>query len=126
MEIRNISQGRQTNFDETSQNASSTSSGQVGEVQVQESKESGTKLTPNGEQKVDEKEVKGAIDKLNKFLEDNKTHAEYEIHDEFKDVMIKVVDDNTGKVVLEVPPKKILDMVASMMKMVGLLVDKKA
>lgn len=76
--------------------------------------------------KINEKEVNKAIDKINKFLEDNKSHAEYEIHDKFKDVMIKIVDDKTGEVIQELPPKKILDMVAKMCELVGVLFDKKA
>jgi flagellar protein FlaG len=76
---------------------------------------------------IKEVDVQKAVDKLNKFLEDDKTHAEYEIHPTFKnDVMIKIVDDKTGNVVLEVPPKKILDMIAKMCEMVGVMVDKKA
>lgn len=73
-----------------------------------------------------ENDVKDAIEKLNKFLEDNGTHAEYEVHDKFKTIMIKIVDNKTKEVIQEVPPKKILDMVAKMMEMVGVLFDKKA
>ena len=66
-----------------------------------------------------------AVKKLNKFLEDDKTHAEYSIHKELGTTMIKIVDDDTKKVILEVPSEKILDMVASMCEQVG-LIDKKA
>lgn len=75
---------------------------------------------------IKEVDVKKAVDKLNKFLEDDKTHAVYEVHSKFKDLMIKIVDDKTGDVVLEIPPKKILDMIAKMCEMVGVMVDKKA
>jgi flagellar protein FlaG len=75
---------------------------------------------------IKEVDVQKAVDKLNKFLEDDQTHAEYEIHSKFKDVMIKIIDDKTGNVVLEIPPKKILDMIAKMCEMVGVMVDKKA
>jgi len=66
-----------------------------------------------------------AVKKLNKFLEDDKTHAEYSIHKELGTTMIKIIDDDTKKVILEVPSEKILDMVASMCEQVG-LIDKKA
>jgi len=75
---------------------------------------------------IKEKDVNKAIDKLNKFLEDKSTHAEYAVHDKLKDIMIKIVDDDTGDVIQELPPKKILDMVAKMCEMVGLIVDNKA
>lgn len=71
------------------------------------------------------KDVDDALKKINNFLKDDKTHAEYSYHKEMKTMMVKVIDENTKEVILEIPPKKILDMVASMMKQVGLL-DKKA
>lgn len=65
-----------------------------------------------------------AVKKLNKFLEDEKTHAEYEKHKDLGTMMVRIVDDETEKVVIELPPKKVLDMIASMCKQVG-LIDKK-
>ena len=85
-----------------------------------------TKSQETRTNEIKEVDVKNAVDKLNKFLEDDKTHAVYEFHSKFNDLMIKIVDDNTGDVVLEIPPKKILDMIAKMCEMVGVMVDKKA
>ena len=42
------------------------------------------------------------------------------------DLMIKITDKDTNQVVLEVPPKQILDLVAKMCEMVGIFFDKKA
>lgn len=75
--------------------------------------------------KYTEKDVEKGVKKLNKFLEDEKVHAEYSVHKDLKTIIIKIVDDDTKKVVLEVPSEKILDMIASMCKQVGIL-DKKA
>lgn len=71
------------------------------------------------------KDIDEALKKINNFLKGEHTHAEYSYHKELKTMMIKVIDEDTKEVVLEIPPKKILDMVASMLKQVGLL-DKKA
>lgn len=79
-----------------------------------------------GEGKIQENDIKKAVDKLNKFLEDDRTHIEFEVHDKFKnDYIIKIVDDSTGKVIQELPPKKLLDMVAKMCEAVGVIFDKK-
>ncbi|MCM8710958.1 flagellar protein FlaG [Clostridium sp. SYSU_GA19001] len=122
MEVRGIGQGRQITLD---LNKAVDSFGQANSEQfLQKFKNDSNKNTAGSD--IKEKDLKNAVDKLNKFLEDNKTHAEYEVHDKLNDVMIKIVDDNTGKVIQEIPPKKILDMVAQMMEMVGVLFDKKA
>lgn len=123
MEVRAVSQGGQNNLDFTRFNNEkslqvpnnySTEKYMVNDNSIRKEKD------------IDDLEVKAAVDKLNKFLEDNKTHAEYERHDKFNDLIIKIVDDKTGEVIQELPPRKILDMVAKMMEMVGVLFDKKA
>lgn len=73
-----------------------------------------------------EEDVAKAVDKLNKFLQEDNTTAEYEVHEVFGDIMIKIVDNNTKEVLMEVPPKKILDLVAKMCEMAGVVVDKRA
>lgn len=125
MEIRSIGQGGQVNID-TSKNFDIGNSSNNVERKVQSSNDTGNRELASKEKNYNEKDIKKAIGKLNKFLEDDKTHAEYEVHDKLKDIMIKIVDDNTGKVIQELPPKKILDMIAKMCEMVGIIFDKKA
>jgi len=73
----------------------------------------------------DQKKLDSAINKLNKFMEDDKTHAEYSVFKELNTVMVKIIDDKTKKVIVEVPSEKILAMVAKMCEDAG-LIDKKA
>lgn len=73
-----------------------------------------------------DKEVENALIKINKFLEEDGTHLQYEKCDAFNQTIIKVIDNNTNEVLNEIPSKKILDMVAKMCEMAGILVDKKA
>ncbi|MBW9154971.1 flagellar protein FlaG [Clostridium tagluense] len=71
-------------------------------------------------------EVKNAVNKINKFLAGEGTHVQYEKHDVLNQMIIKVIDNNTNEVIKEIPSRKILDMVAKMCEMAGILVDKKA
>jgi flagellar protein FlaG len=73
-----------------------------------------------------EKEVENAIIKINKFLEGEGTHLQYEKHDVLNQMIIKVIDDKTNEIIKEIPSKKILDMVAKMCELAGVLVNKKA
>jgi flagellar protein FlaG len=123
MEVIVSGQGRQTNLqvnNTTDKVAQTSNAGALEPIKGDNNKNTGNN-------KITEKELKNAVDKLNKFLEDNKTHAEYEYHDTFKhDLMIRIVDNESGKVIQEVPPRKILDMVSKMLEIVGVLIDKKA
>ncbi len=93
--------------------------------QVQQVETQSSDMDNNKKQEYSKKDVDNALHKLNNFLKEDKTHAEYTYNEEMKTMMVKVIDENTKEVLLEIPPKKILDMVASMLRQVGLL-DKKA
>lgn len=121
MEINRVSQGGQNNLQgNTSEVAGNTNVDKI----VTKDAVSNSKDTAKKE--VGKEDVKNAVDKLNKFLEGEKVHAVYEVHEKLNDIMIKIVNNDTKEVILEIPPKKILDMVAKMCEMVGILVDKKA
>jgi flagellar protein FlaG len=79
-----------------------------------------------GEKENNEIEVKNAVAKINKVLEGEGSHLQYEKHDVLNQMIIRVIDNNTNEVIKEIPSKKILDMVAKMCEMAGVLVDKKA
>jgi flagellar protein FlaG len=106
-----------------SNNTTTVNTPQVsGDRQDEKSQETRTRQEGNS---VDKKELDKAIKKMNKFLEDDKTHAEYAVQKDLGTLMVKIVNDETKEVVLEVPSEKFLDMIAYMCKQVGLL-DKKA
>jgi flagellar protein FlaG len=115
MDVIGISQGRQNSIDYNLNQKVSNG-------------ENVKKLNDNQNAEVNfsEEDIKKSVEKLNTFLEDEKVHAVYERHEKLNQIMIKIVDDNTKEVIAEYPPKKILDMVAKMCEMVGILIDKKA
>lgn len=115
MEVRSISQGGQFDIHQ----GMSAQDKSLGDNAL--GKRGGTENP-----KITEKDIKTAVDKFNKLLEDKRTHVEYEMHKELHEIMIKVVDDESKKVIKEIPPKKLLDMVAKFCEMAGILVDAKA
>ncbi|MHB8172077.1 MAG: flagellar protein FlaG [Thermincolia bacterium] len=74
---------------------------------------------------IDKAQLEEILKKLNLVMETMQVELRFQIHEITKDIMVTVVNQETGKTIREVPPKKILDMVAQMMKMVGLLFDEK-
>ncbi|MCY6483659.1 flagellar protein FlaG [Clostridium aestuarii] len=132
MEVNGISQGRQIRIS-TYNNLNNSGDSQVAdvvEVQPVRKNENASKEFEHGQaqqKNAEEKDIKKAVDKLNKFLEGEKTHVEYERHDKFKnEFIIKIINNKTKEVIKEIPPKKILDMVAEMCKLAGVIFDKKA
>lgn len=79
-----------------------------------------------GEKENNEIEIKNAVGKINKLLEGTGSHLQYEKHDVLNQMIIRVIDNNTNEVIREIPSKKILDMVAKLCEMAGILMYKKA
>lgn len=95
-------------------------------IEVQEKPQESTReRSDNNQSQVNERVVSEAVGKLNKALEGTNRRMEYSVYERTNEIMIKVIDEATGEVIREVPPKKILDMVANMMEMAGLIVDER-
>lgn len=71
---------------------------------------------------ISDEQIIKAIEGANKALQGKETSVEFKIHEKTKQIMIKVQDKETGRIIREIPPEKILDMVA---KMSGLLMDER-
>lgn len=80
---------------------------------------------PKSEAELDEKQLIDVIEKTNKAIEGTTCSFEYSIHEETKQIMVKVVDKETKEVIREFPPEKILDMVAKMWEVAGIMVDER-
>jgi flagellar protein FlaG len=50
----------------------------------------------------------------------------FSIHEDTQRIMVKVVDVQNDEVIKEIPPEEVLDTVARIREMIGLLVDKRA
>lgn len=87
-------------------------------------KENVETVKDNKREEVDPK-VKQGVNKLNKFLQDENAKAVIERHKVFGDIMIKIINSKTKEVLLEIPPEKLLDMIAKMCEIAGLKLDKK-
>lgn len=71
------------------------------------------------------KEIIDAIEKANKAIIGAQTQLEFSIHEGTKEIMVKVINTDTKEVVREIPSEKILDMVAKMWELAGIMVDER-
>lgn len=78
------------------------------------------------EQKLNIKELSDAVEKMERAVSIFNKHFKFRIHDETNRVIVQVIDNRTNEVVNEIPPEKILDLVADLQNMVGIVIDKKA
>lgn len=75
--------------------------------------------------KLSKEQILKELDNLNKFVQSGNTHLKFTFHEKLNEYYVQIIDDQTNEVIREVPSKKILDMVAKIHEMIGLLVDEK-
>lgn len=85
----------------------------------------GENIEIDSQKKYTEEEIKTAIGSVNKALNPYDRKLEFSIHETTNIISVKVIDTNTDEVIREIPPEKILDMVAKLWEMAGIIVDKK-
>lgn len=76
-------------------------------------------------EEVPREQVEKAAEKLNRLMGLVEKRMKFEVHEKSNRVMVKIIDEKSGDVLTEIPPKKMLDMLSSFVEYVGLLIDKK-
>ncbi len=74
---------------------------------------------------IGEQAIEKVIETANKKLVGPNIELSFSVHKETNRVSIKVTDQTTGDVIREIPPEKILDMIADMCNLAGKFVDVK-
>lgn len=101
-----------------------------GAIHISHSVKKGDNILPNEnteekEYPVTEKIVKEAVEKINKMFEESNRRFEYSVHKKTNNIIIRVIDVETDEVIKEIPPEKILNIMASIMELAGLIVDER-
>lgn len=74
---------------------------------------------------VGEEQLIRTIERAVKSLQGPQTTLDISVHDKTHEIMVKVLNKDTGEIIREVPPEKTLDLVAKMMELAGILVDER-
>lgn len=86
---------------------------------------SGDTYNDKGLQNVSPEKVEAALKDVNQKIKPTHTECQFSYHEETNRISIKIIDQNTGDVIKEIPPEKTLDMIAKAWEMAGILVDEK-
>lgn len=79
----------------------------------------------NTNQNSTREDLEKAVKESNKLIFRENSHFEFKIHERTGRMLVKLVDTETDEVIKEIPPEKILDLVASIWDLVGILVDER-
>ncbi|MFZ5644554.1 MAG: flagellar protein FlaG [Bacillota bacterium] len=68
--------------------------------------------------------VEKAVELINKTMESYNTELQFTLHKDSGEYMVKIINSKDHSVVREIPPERVLDMVAHFKKLLGIVVDK--
>lgn len=121
MEIKNNSSQPQLLQRNLQQNKALTTL-QENKEKIQEEKVTETSnLSPNEEKE----KLKEMTNSMNELLKPVHTSLKFEFHDKLEEYYVAIVDDSTEEVIREIPPKKMLDLYASIAESLGFIIDHK-
>lgn len=81
----------------------------------------------SGDGKVPERsQIQSKIDDINRQLQLKAVSVQFQIDPGYKDVILKVVDQQDGKVVLQIPSEEVVRIAKVMDQMKGVLLEKTA
>ncbi|CCO09156.1 Flagellar protein FlaG protein [Desulforamulus hydrothermalis Lam5 = DSM 18033] len=76
------------------------------------------------EQPLKAESVQQAVHKMNKTLETYGTELRFQLHEKSGEYIVKIINTKDHSVIREIPPERVLNMVAYFKEMLGLVVDK--
>lgn len=74
---------------------------------------------------VAKEKLQQAVSSMNDLLKTNHSSSKFVYHEGLDRYYVTVVDEETDRVIKEIPPKKLLDAFYEMQKLVGMIVDEK-
>lgn len=74
--------------------------------------------------KPDRGELEEVVTQINKTLEIYRTEVRFAVHEASGEMMVKVINAETSEVIREIPPEQVLNIVADVKKMLGVILDK--
>lgn len=95
------------------------------ESKVTTSKQTDTSTKVKEQEAPSEEEVKEAVERINKAIFGSGRNLEFSIHEATHEIMVKVIDSSTKEVIREIPPEKVLDRLAKLWELAGIIVDEK-
>ncbi|MDQ0285605.1 flagellar protein FlaG [Desulfofundulus luciae] len=69
-------------------------------------------------------EVREAVNRINETMKLYRTELRFVLHEESGEIMVKVINSETQEVIREIPPEWALKIVASVKRMLGLILDR--
>jgi len=79
----------------------------------------------SAKEEVPREEVEQATEKMNRLMRFINKKLQFRVDEQSRRIIVKIIDQQSGEVLSQIPPEKILDLLNSIQESIGLLIDKK-
>jgi len=104
-------------------NQISTQEASIADTSVSKS-EGITPDTRDEQQEFNKDQVQQAVNKMNRTMETYSTELRFQLHEKSGEYIVELINTKDNSVIREIPPERVLNMVAYFKEMLGLVVDK--
>lgn len=80
---------------------------------------------PSAREEIPREQVEKATEKLNRLMGIIDKRLEFSVHEKSDSIIVKIIDQLSGDVMDEIPPKRALEILDSFSQMAGLFFDKR-
>lgn len=80
--------------------------------------------TRDEQQEFNKDQVQQAVNKMNRTMETYSTELRFHLHEKSGEYIVELINTKDNSVIREIPPERVLNMVAYFKEMLGLVVDK--
>ncbi len=70
-----------------------------------------------------EKRIKETLERINEYLKEHRLDLHFYLHKGVGRLAVQIIQDSTGKILREYPPREWLDLEARLKEMVGIFLD---
>ena len=70
-------------------------------------------------------ELQNKVDKINEYILGYNAQFSFKVHEGTGRTLVRMIDTQTHNVIKEIPPEKMLDLVANIWDLMGIVVDRK-
>ncbi|MFZ3102707.1 MAG: flagellar protein FlaG [Desulfitobacteriaceae bacterium] len=79
---------------------------------------------PSAREEIPREQVEKAAERLNRLMGIIDKRLEFSVHEKSQRIMVKLIDQASGEVLDEIPPKRLLDSLSSFSQMASMMFDK--
>ncbi|MDQ0157101.1 flagellar protein FlaG [Robertmurraya andreesenii] len=95
------------------------------EKHQEEQQNARTKTDEEKKKELTKDDIEHIVNGMNEFLKPHYTSLNFKMHEDLDRYYVEVIDQDTKKVIREIPERELLDMYAKMTHFLGLFIDKK-